>query len=378
MNKRYQKEISKLNSLPILALAANAHNGLDWVHSLIDGHSEVGILPAFSFFRFTVREKINEDMLNNKKKLILKISNILYKNKSYLVPRRKFFSKLKEKKIFETYLKIYLSNQKEVSFRSLFFAIHFAYLKVKKENIMSKKIIVSHEHMCWNHHKYSIFKNVKFCFVIRDPRAAFAGSILQMKKVNKYFFLESSAMNKILLNYIAGWKFIKNEKLNNPNNIFFFINEKMNKDLKNEMTKFCKWSKISFKISMLKSTFNKKLWKGESSYLMKKKIDLNKKVPKNYYNLEKVKKRWMSLLSLQEIKIIEAFCYDYMKVFGYKKNYVIKFYQIYINKFFILFFYILPKMNKDKNFLYQLIKNTIKRLLILLLPMKSINILSIK
>ena len=152
----------------------------------------------------------------------------------------------------------------------------------------------------------------------------------------------------------------------------------MNKDLKNEMIKFCKWSKISFKISMLKSTFNKKLWKGESSYLMKKKIDLNTKAPKNYYNLKKVKKRWMSLLGPREIQIIEAFSYDYMKVFGYKKNYVNKFYQIYINKFLILFFYILPNMNKDKNFLYQLIKNTIKRLLILILPLKSIDILSIK
>ena len=378
MNKKYQKEISKINSLPILALGANAHNGLDWVHSLIDGHAEVGILPAFSFFRFTVREKINQNMFDNKKKLILRIGNILYKNKSYNVPRRKFFSNYKEKKIFENYLKIYLTIEKKISFRSLFFAIHLAYFKIKKENIMSKKIIVSHEHMCWNHHKYSIFKNVRFCFVIRDPRAAFAGSILQMKKVNKYFFLESSAMNKILLNYITGWKFIKREKLNNPSNIFFLINEKMNKDLKNEMIKFCEWSKINFKTSMLKSTFNKKPWKGESSYLMKKKIDLNKKAPKNFYNLKKVKKRWMSILNPQEIQIIEAFSCDYMKVFGYKKIYVKKFYQIYINKFFILFFYILPKINKDKNFLYQLIKNMIKRFLILILPLKSLNILSIK
>ena len=158
-------------------------------------------------------------------------------------------------------------------------------------------------------------------------------------------------MNKILLNYITGWKFIKREKLNNPSNIFFLINEKMNKDLKNEMIKFCEWSKINFKTSMLKSTFNKKPWKGESSYLMKKKIDLNKKAPKNFYNLKKVKKRWMSILNPQEIQIIEAFSCDYMKVFGYKKIYVKKFYQIYINKFFILFFYILPKINKDKNFL---------------------------
>ena len=86
----------------------------------------------------------------------------------------------------------------------------------------------------------------------------------------------------------------------------------------------------------------------------------------------------MSILNPQEIQIIEAFSCDYMKVFGYKKIYVKKFYQIYINKFFILFFYILPKINKDKNFLYQLIKNIIKRLLILILPLKSLNILSIK
>ena len=100
-----------------------------------------------------------------------------------------------------------------------------------------------------------------------------------MKKINKLNFLYSHQMNKILLNFICGWDFIKQQK-KNFRNIYFFINEKMNKNLKFEILKFCKWSGLTFDSKMLISTFNNKAWKGESSYLMKDKIDLEKKYQK--------------------------------------------------------------------------------------------------
>ena len=64
-----KKEISKILNLPILVISSNAHNGLDWVHSLLDGHKQIVILPAFSYFRFLIREKINFKLFKKKKKI---------------------------------------------------------------------------------------------------------------------------------------------------------------------------------------------------------------------------------------------------------------------------------------------------------------------
>jgi hypothetical protein len=376
-DKKFANEISKILNLPILVLSSNAHNGLDYIHSLLDSHDQIIILPAFSYFRFLDKEKIEQDLFKNKKKLIKLIANILFKKKSYNVPRRKFFRNKKEKKIFIQHLSNFFY-ECEINHKTLFYGIHYAFLKVKNDNFFLKKIIISHEHMIWNNEKYFIFDNIKFSFVIRDPRAAIAGSILQMKKINQDNFLESHQMNKILINFISGWNFIKNQKKYNHKNVYFFINEKFNKNLKLEMKKFCRWSGLRFKPKMLVSTFNNKNWSGESSYLMKNKIDLNKKVPKNYYNSNNVKKRWLSSISENEIKTIESFCFDYMKTFRYQAIYIRSNFQRIINLYRIFLFYTLPRFTSKKSSIMWYLKNIIKRFFVVLLTKKSIKVLSIK
>ena len=372
-----KKDISKILNLPILVISSNAHNGLDWVHSLLDGQKKILILPAFSYFSFLIREKINFKLFKKKKNLIRLISNTLYKKDSYNVPRRKFFNNTKEKNLFSKFLTEFFYI-KEINYVTLFYGIHYAFLKMKNENIQKKKYIISHEHMTWNHQNYFMFDDIKFLFVIRDPRAAFAGSILQMKKINKLNFLYSHQMNKILLNFICGWDFIKQQKKKNFRNIYFFINEKMNKNLKFEILKFCKWSGLTFDSKMLISTFNNKAWKGESSYLMKDKIDLEKKIPKNFYNVKKVRRRWLNVLSTNEIKTIESLCYDYMKSFGYKSLYIKSRLQKIINLPKIVLFYITPRSEAKKTLILQYLKNIIKRFFVVLLTKKSIKVLSIK
>ena len=135
-----KKEISKILNLPILVISSNAHNGLDWVHSLLDGHKQIVILPAFSYFRFLIREKINFKLFKKKKKLIRLISNTLYKKDSYNVPRRKFFTNTKEKNLFSKFLTEFFYI-KEINYVTLFYGIHYAFLKMKNENIQKKKYI---------------------------------------------------------------------------------------------------------------------------------------------------------------------------------------------------------------------------------------------
>ena len=376
-DKKFANEISKIFNLPILVLSSNAHNGLDYIHSLLDSHDQIVILPAFSYFRFIDREKIGQDLFKNKKKLIKLIANILFKKKSYNVPRRKFFRNKKEKKIFAQHLSNFFYKY-EINHKNLFYGIHYAFLKIKKDNFFLKKMIISHEHMIWNNEKYFIFDNIKFSFVIRDPRAAIAGSILQMKKINQDNFLESHQMDKILINFITGWNFIKNQKRYNHKNLYFFINEKFNKNLKLEMKKFCRWSGLTFKPKMLVSTFNNKNWSGESSYLMKNKIDLNKKVSKNFYNSNNVRKRWLRAISVKEIKTIESFSFDYMRAFKYQAIYIRSNFQKIINLYRIFHFYTLPRLTLEKSRILQYLKNIIKRSLVVLLTKKSIKVLSIK
>ena len=44
MNKIYKK----LKKMKIFVFQQN--NGVDWMHSLLDGHKEILIMPAFSYF----------------------------------------------------------------------------------------------------------------------------------------------------------------------------------------------------------------------------------------------------------------------------------------------------------------------------------------
>ena len=47
----------KLKKTRIIVLGSFGHSGIDWLHSLIDGHKNVLILPAFSYFRTIDRLK---------------------------------------------------------------------------------------------------------------------------------------------------------------------------------------------------------------------------------------------------------------------------------------------------------------------------------
>ena len=59
-----KKLIQKIKKMPLTVLSTFGHNGLDWVHSLIDNHSQILIMPAFSFFRSLERIKLHNKEIN--------------------------------------------------------------------------------------------------------------------------------------------------------------------------------------------------------------------------------------------------------------------------------------------------------------------------
>ena len=56
-----------LEKLPIFVLQSAGHSGIDWTHSLLDSHSQVLIMPAFSFYR-TIYEIEIRNSIDLKKK----------------------------------------------------------------------------------------------------------------------------------------------------------------------------------------------------------------------------------------------------------------------------------------------------------------------
>tara|TARA_Y100000992_G_scaffold302691_1_gene278475 strand:+ start:6709 stop:7842 length:1134 start_codon:yes stop_codon:yes gene_type:complete len=366
-------DIKKYEKIDICILSTYGHCGLDWMTSLLDNHDEVLIMPSFSFFRCfyyikTWNREFNFDDRNiENKKIANEFVRLFKKDKRQQNQRRKFLFSLKQFDIFEKTLERWLDTTEiKDKYKSLFLGIHYAFAKVHNIDLDKKKIIVSQEHVPFYCEKYLKIFDPKFIFIVRDPRASIAGSILRMQKHNN---------DKIYSNQfdhiIYTWKFTNLfvEKYKKKSKIFIAQNEKMHKNLKIEMLKLSKWLNIKFKSSLLKQTVLGKIWFGESSYLQGKnqEEDLKKYPPKNFYEQSEIKKRWKSQLTENDILFIELIFKDIFLL--YKFSFLKK--QSLKNKLFA-YYYILTNFNYQKKYFISKIiiipRNILRRLFILFSP----------
>ena len=96
------KDITKL---PVVMLGSFGHAGIDWVHSLLDSHPEILIMPAFSFFRTLERIKRGNKLdINNSKNIEIAktFSNTFFYDKSYQLKRRQFIISEIQKRLSKT------------------------------------------------------------------------------------------------------------------------------------------------------------------------------------------------------------------------------------------------------------------------------------
>ena len=115
------KDITKL---PVVMLGSFGHAGIDWVHSLLDSHPEILIMPAFSFFRTLERIKRGNKLdINNSKNIEIAktFSNTFFYDKSYQLKRRQFIISEIQKKKFESYLLKYLESSTEMNVKKKIF-----------------------------------------------------------------------------------------------------------------------------------------------------------------------------------------------------------------------------------------------------------------
>ena len=103
------KNESKINKIPVAVISTFGHCGIDWLHSLIDSHKEILIIPPLSFFRkINILKKKGINIDNSLKPRI--ITNIITKailgknsNESYNI-----LSKNQNKSTFTKYINDFL------------------------------------------------------------------------------------------------------------------------------------------------------------------------------------------------------------------------------------------------------------------------------
>ena len=349
----------KIEEVPIVVMSTFGHCASDWLGNLLDSHKEILITPTLSFFRklkeIKRQYKINLTNLTDEQIVDIAVNKILKKSsfKSY-----NFFQNSKKKKIFKNYLRIYLKKSNEINNgKKLFYGIHYSYAKLNNLDISKVKVLVTHEHAPWHCKDYLKHFNAKFLFIIRDPRATFAGSFRTFDRYRN--FVKSHKLTLVLSFWFAATNFIKLHKKNN--NIHVIKNEKINKNIRLEVKKLCKWMNISFKPILLKPTFLGKEWHGDSSYIQK--FELKKKLPNDYYSNVNVKKRWKNYLNKKEILSIETLLEKTMNKYNYKLENKINIISKIKGYFYILFMHVNNESLIKK--LISIVKNPIRRILII-------------
>ena len=365
----------KIDDLPVYMLSSFGHAGIDWTHSLLDMHKDIIIMPAFSFFRTLHKiQKINKIQIKNlsdPKYASEILGNMFYDDASYQLKRRKFLFDLEQKKIFCKNISDYLTTNNKSLIYDLFFAIHYAFCKTHKIDINKKKCIVAHEHVAWHFPKYKKYFNSKNIIIFRDPKAVLGGGILRMKNSNKSKKINSYQMDTMLLHMFSAYELYKL----NRNNLYPLTNESMHKDLRHEMTKLANWMNIDFSETMLKQSFMGINWLGESSYLAKD--ELHELPPANFYDPIEVKKRWSSVLTKKDIIFIEVIFDQFIRDFKYDLEEKKTFKKILKGYYYFFFNYQFQEKYYLNKFII-LLRNIIRRLSIILLKEKTINIFTFK
>lgn len=367
---------TEISHLPVVMIGSFGHSGIDWIHSLLDNHEEILIMPPFSFFRTLEKIKRKNIALDKiKDEEIAKVfSDIFYNDISYQIKNRNFINSEDQRKDFDSHFYYYLVNSNEKNLeKKIFFGIHYAFSKIHKIEINKKKLILCQEHVSWHCQKYKKLFNSKFIIIFRDPRATIGGAILKMRNSNNDQIINSFQFDTIILSMISAYDyFIKN--INNDD-LFHISNELMHQDLKKQMNILSKWLNIKLSDSLYQQTFMGEKWKGESAYLDKGQLLDN--LPLNFYGTSQIEKRWRSILSKKEILMIETIFRKMMSRFQYKSDNKLNFLDLI--KGYQYFF--ISHQHQQKYFFNKymiIIRNIIRRCFVLLIGSKSANFFRFK
>jgi len=293
------------------------HCGLDWLHSLLDSHPEIVIMPAFSFYRSW--KIINANDSTDAKDMFNRWYEYIEKQPGMQVKRRKLFNNQEEAdRFYELFKK--LLYMEGIDQKNVFYAIHAAYAYAKNLELKDKQVLVCQEHLPFYFDNIlDDFPNTQILMIVRDPRAVMAGAFRGIWKNYADEYIPDYSFNLIAeysLHSISMWKKYKNKL---KDRLLIVQNEKLHEDLIAHMKCVAQWLGIKFDNSLLRCTFAGLEWIGESSYIKEE-----EKYPEpleTFYLPENIRKRWLSELNENEIRMIEFLNKDIMKFYNYESMY---------------------------------------------------------
>lgn len=356
---------TNISDLKVYILGCFGRSGINFFHSKLDGHPEVLIMPDLSFFRSLYGYKnskfYNKKYEENKKKFSISFINYLYITRKNNLEAEFLFSLKDKKKFIKKFNKIFINRNDESFYKKLFFSLHYAFADFKGMNIKKKKIIISHEHSAHFLDDYfSILKNPKFIILGRNPTNIFSG--LKYLNLSKYKYHPPISFDFHLGQILSATTFLKKNKS------IFVKNEIMNKNTNLFFKNFIKKIGLKYDKSIKENTYLGKKWSGDSAYLLtpdtKRHYQTVLTTPKNFLTPKNQYERSLKQLDIKEITMIETILYSVYKKFNYKLLNKKSFFKNLKGYFY--FFTLYNQKQKIKNSPIKIIKNILRRLLILL------------
>jgi hypothetical protein len=324
-----EKELLK-DKCKLVFLMSFGHTGIDWMHSLLDNHEQIFIMPSFSFYRSW--KLLEASKITSVNQMTLLWTNEFNSDIVRMNDDTKKFNNYHEVLAFKRKLHQYLVVH-GIGKETVLWGIHEAYQYSKNIN-KEYKVVIVQEHAPFAFDEIvNDFLNPKILMIIRDPRASLAGFY---KGLNKKFPTDTHDIYNYFFNLTTEQWLVASEmyykhRILLKDNLFIVKNEKMVSSLFTEMTLISRWLGVSFSETMLMgSSPNKSICTPDSCYLDRgeQPEDINK-----YYLPANVRSRWLGELSDKEINMIEQLLYRIMTDFSYKPINNRNFYNIILSYF---------------------------------------------
>jgi adenylylsulfate kinase len=304
----------KAADLPVHFLMTFGHCGIDYLHSQLDSHEQILLMPAFSFYRSW--KMIGCDKAASAAEMSALWEEYLRNHQASQVVRRRLFYDDDEADVFYAKFSELLASS-GIEHLDVFYALHDAYCFARNIDISTKRVLIAHEHVSLAFDQIlDDFPHARFLVMNRDPRASLGGSYHQLANVIGHLSDYMFNFNiEIWMQAIQNWK--KYGRKLGPDRFRVVLNEAMHADLEKEMREIAEWLGIDYSPVLLKCTFSGREWVGESAYMTS-----DNKYPQpidEFYLPENIRKRWMSVLSRRDIAVIELLTGDVMDAFGYER-----------------------------------------------------------
>ncbi len=294
--------------MKLFVLITGGRTGSGFLHSLLDGHSEISLLPGEFFFDEYYEKVKNEQNL-------LKVAKVFFNENKYffnselekfdrldqLGNKRNESFKVNYLKFQKNFINIYKTKKKNKL--NLLVSIHLAYSAASNQNLKKKKVILLHLHHIDRINKISDL-NFKIFYTIRDPLA----------NISAFFLNWSDFRGKI----IDPWSqyYNLNRTVNGINQmakfnkkIYVIKLEDIHKKNKVIIDRLCKVCNIKKEKILFKSTFHKKKWWSDMA--TKKYLNGINKNFKNVINFD--------LFYERDIFFLQKILNSYLYKFKYKK-----------------------------------------------------------